>query len=260
MPLKNDYSDAAASLDVITADWLNAVAKLLEAHVAVDVTGSDDVTLLEAEYTARVVKLTGTLTGSIDVFVPAETRAYLVHNATSGAHTVTVKPSGANGIVVPQGTAMLLYCDGTDVLAGSPPVVPATGALPANYRTHVSVVAIENLAAGDDIAARAVFAAPAMGCTLSKTGIVPLGASAGIDNGNTAVLTLADGAANVIVSKTYNAGTQPPAANVYGDLGALNETHRVLTANEVVTLAVTQGPTADLPAFLLVIEWLAPAP
>lgn len=121
---------------------------------------------------------------------------------------------------------------------------------------RVTVINVENLAAGADFSARAEFAAPAEGAEISKIGIVPQGASAGIDDANTAVLAIADGAGNAIVTRTFNTGTQPPAANVYASLGALDATNKILTANEVVTLAATQGATADLPAFLLIVEWL----
>ncbi len=131
--------------------------------------------------------------------------------------------------------------------------------LATTAKTQVTVIAIEDLAAGADIAARAEFVAPAGGCTLTKIGIVPKGNSAGIDDGNTAVVAIADAAGNSIVSKTYNTGTQPPAANTYASLGNLSATHKILTANEVVTVAVTQGATANLPGFNLIFEWIPTA-
>lgn len=120
---------------------------------------------------------------------------------------------------------------------------------------RVTVISVEDLAADADIAARPIFAASADGNTLTKIGIVPQGASAGIDNDNTSVIAIKDGAGNTIVSKTYNTGTQPPASGAYASLGTLDVTHKVLTANEVVTLTVTNGTTADLPAFLVILEW-----
>lgn len=127
--------------------------------------------------------------------------------------------------------------------------------LSPNAKGFQAFIPVENLAAGADIAARAVFCAPQGGAVLRKWGILPQGSKTGIDDSNTAVLALADGAGNAISSKTYNTANQPPAANVYADLGTLSDTHKVLTANEVVTLAVTQGAAADLPAFVVVIEW-----
>jgi hypothetical protein len=128
-------------------------------------------------------------------------------------------------------------------------------ALVEESRHRVAYINIENLAAGADIAARAEFVAPTAGCELVKISIVPKAASADIDDSNTAVIAIADKATNAIVSKTYNTATQPPAAGVAATLGNLDSTHRVLTANEVVTVAVTQGTSADLPAFILVFEY-----
>lgn len=119
----------------------------------------------------------------------------------------------------------------------------------------LTAIQVENLAAGADIAARAEFASPASGCVLTRIGIVPQGASAGVNDANTAVIEVSDGAGNAIATQTYNTATQPPAANTYGSLGALVSPHHVLTANEVVRLAVTQGAAADLPAFVLLLEW-----
>lgn len=127
--------------------------------------------------------------------------------------------------------------------------------LSSAVKGRVAIIEIENLAAGVDFAARAEFAAPAGGATITKIGIVPKGSSAGVDDANTAVIAVADGAGNSIVSKTYNTAGQPPADKVYASLGALDATNKVLTANEVVTIAVTQGATADLPAFILILEY-----
>lgn len=122
--------------------------------------------------------------------------------------------------------------------------------------TVISVpILIEDLAAGADVAARACFMAPLPGCTLTNIGIIPQGASADIDDSNTAVIVVATAAGNAIVSKTYNTATQPPAANVHGTLGTLSSTYKVLTTHQVITVAITQGTTADLPAFILNLEY-----
>jgi hypothetical protein len=130
--------------------------------------------------------------------------------------------------------------------------------LSAAANTRVLVVAIEDLSAGADIAARTILYAPAgTDITLVSAGIIPLGSSAGVDDGNTAVIALADGDAAAIVTKTYNTGTQPPAAGTIGDLGALSGTYKVLSAGEKLTVAVTQGATANLPALYLQIVYTA---
>lgn len=117
------------------------------------------------------------------------------------------------------------------------------------YTRHIG---IEALAANEDIAARAEFY-NARACTLLSAGILLRGASAGIDAGNTCVVALADAAANAIVSKTY--GATAPTANALNDLGTLSATHKVLTAGEIVTLAITNGTTAATPALDLILTY-----
>lgn len=138
----------------------------------------------------------------------------------------------------------------TTFLAELPDPIPASAIVPM-----VEMIQIENLAAGADIAARPEWVAPQRGADLLRAGIVLKGSAAGVDAGNTAVIALADGAGNAIVSKTYDDDPAPPASGTYDNLGTLHATHRRMTGNEVLTVAVTQGATADLPAFVVVLEW-----
>lgn len=119
--------------------------------------------------------------------------------------------------------------------------------------SDVAHVAVEDLGAGADIAARPLWVAPAA-CELVSIGILTAGAPAGVDDANTAVVAIADDAANAIVTKTYNTANQPPTAD-FASLGALDATHKVLAAGEHITLAVTNGATANLPAFEVVIVY-----
>lgn len=117
-----------------------------------------------------------------------------------------------------------------------------------NYR-------IEDLGAGVDIAARAIFQAPTgLDIDIISAGIIPEGSSAGVDDSNTAVIALTDGT-NTLVTKTYNTSAQPPAANALGDLGAISSTYKTLSAGEKLYVAVTQGATANLPALMLQVVY-----
>ena len=132
---------------------------------------------------------------------------------------------------------------------------PGALTLNAAHAEQTVIVRVEDLAAGADIATRPIFVHPPSPVTLVSVGILTEGAPAGVDNDNTAVLALADDAANAIVTKTYNTATQPPTAD-YEDLGALDGTHKVLTAGEHVTLSVTQGATANLPALSVILRYI----
>jgi len=119
--------------------------------------------------------------------------------------------------------------------------------------TQLMQIPVENLAADADIADRPIFVSPTA-VELVSIGILTQGAPAGVNDANTSVIMVEDDASNTIVSKTYNTGTQPPT-NDYADLGALNATHKVLNAGEHLLLNITNGATADLPAFLVIIEY-----
>lgn len=114
----------------------------------------------------------------------------------------------------------------------------------------------EDLSAGADVADRYILVIPSgVQWTISKASIVPEGSSAGVDDSNTAVIALKDDSGNTIVSKTYNTANQPPASGVQGNLGTLDSTYKVLSAGEKLGLSVTQGSTANLPGFLLQLEF-----
>jgi len=87
--------------------------------------------------------------------------------------------------------------------------------------------------------------------TLKKIGILVKGTPAGIDNSNTVVLTIKNGAAQTILTKTYNTGTQPPT-NDFEDLGTISIA--TVAANDKLTLTMVQGTTANMPGFSIILE------
>jgi len=131
------------------------------------------------------------------------------------------------------------------------------GALTLNaaHQEQAVLIPIAALGAGADLTATIQFAHP-RAVTLVSVGYLAAGTDFGtIDGGNTSVFAVTDGGGNAIVTKTYNAGTQP-VASALNDLGALDGTHKVLTAAETVSLAITNGATAKTPAGYLVIRYI----
>jgi hypothetical protein len=67
----------------------------------------------------QVIKLTGTITGAINVVIPDSVeKTYIIENATTGAYTVTVKTSSGSGVTwgtTDKGIKMV-YSNGTDVV------------------------------------------------------------------------------------------------------------------------------------------------
>lgn len=115
---------AAGENDTTWGTKLNTVIDLIEdmiaGEAAISVTTAN-VTLSTANSSADearcfAVKASGTLTGDRSVICPAATKFYLVYNGCSGAYDLTFKTSGGTGVVIPQGTRMLVWCDGTNVV------------------------------------------------------------------------------------------------------------------------------------------------
>ena len=95
--------------------------------------GAADYTLtalngVDDEARKAVLKITAALTANRNVICPAVSKLYFVHNATSGAYTVTLKTSAGTGIAIPQGNKTWLYCDGTNVVIAGDPAVAITNA------------------------------------------------------------------------------------------------------------------------------------
>lgn len=112
---------------------------------------------------------------------------------------------------------------------------------------------VENLAAGADIAARAVHAFEKDGWIVAARVVNQATAAAGIDDSNTCVITLATGAGTV-VAETFDSTTTFPAANTAQDLGSVSNVH--VAAGSVLTLAVTNGTTADPGPFVVEVDYI----
>lgn len=127
---------------------LNAVLDDLDAAtggmLSLSVAGSSNVTLTDDQALNAIIKLTGTLTGNIEVRCPARTSNYRVWNATSGAFTLTFKTAAGTGIVVDQGTKRDVFCDATNVEG----VIPETGLPLADGGTGATTAAAARTSLG----------------------------------------------------------------------------------------------------------------
>lgn len=124
---------------------------------------------------------------------------------------------------------------------------------PKRQGVKTVVHAVENLAAGADIAARAIHAFDSDGWIIGARVVNQATAAAGIDASNTCVVAVAINAGTV-ASLTFDATTTFPAANAVKDLGAVANTHAA--AGNVLTLAVTNGATADPGSFIVEIDYV----
>ncbi len=112
----------AAVGDQSTAIATTAFAYSLKSGVVtVPVGGNTNVTLTAAQYGVGIILLTGVLTGSIDVIVPAQGGTYVIANNTTGAYSLYLASAGGGSTaLVPSGQSVVAYCDSTNViLAGA---------------------------------------------------------------------------------------------------------------------------------------------
>ena len=140
------------------------IATLLEQAVAgignITVSGSSNYTLTSTngasdEARNAVLNITGTLTAAINVICPTASKTYIVKNGTTGGYAITLKTSAGTGISVPNGSTMLLYCDGANVVEGVTKVngtatnaTNLTGGLAGSIPYQTSAGVTSQLAAG----------------------------------------------------------------------------------------------------------------
>lgn len=69
------------------------------------------------DFRALFLSCTGTPGAASSLVVPAVQKLYVVKNSITGGYDLTVKIGSSTGTVVPNGKTMLLYANGTDVIA-----------------------------------------------------------------------------------------------------------------------------------------------
>ena len=111
------------------------------------------------------------------------------------------------------------------------------------------VYQVADLDAGADIAATGIYVVPAgKKLVLQSVNVIAQGSAAGIDATNTCVVAVKDGS-TAVAEKTFNNTVAFPGA---GAAAAITMAAAVtFTAGDVVTYAVTNGATANPPAFTL---------
>jgi hypothetical protein len=92
---------------------------------SINVAGTGDYTLSGTELNRISYEFTGILTGNRNVIVPTSVQQYWIVNSTSGAFDLTVKTAAGTGVIVPFQGSIILFCDGTDVVAAVG--LPASG-------------------------------------------------------------------------------------------------------------------------------------
>lgn len=105
----NDTSIATSAFVMAATDGL----------ATVNVAGGANVTLTTAQHGLAILALTGIVTANIDLIFPNASGQWVVANNSTGAFNITAKTAAGTGVVVPQGYAVVLYGDGTNIYAAS---------------------------------------------------------------------------------------------------------------------------------------------
>src|SRR5665213_360060 len=118
LPLQSTGANSGTWGVVVNTQILSLIDIELGGQLSLSVAGNSDVTLNAAQAEPLYQSYTGLLTGNINVvFGATEGRFYLVNNATTGAFTLTVKPSGGTGVVIPAAHTMLIFMNVTGTKA-----------------------------------------------------------------------------------------------------------------------------------------------
>lgn len=72
-------------------------------------------TLTGVQLNQAIYNFTGALTSNAIVVFPATIYEYTITNATTGAFTLTVQPTGGTGVTIPQNGSAIVYSNGTNM-------------------------------------------------------------------------------------------------------------------------------------------------
>lgn len=112
-------TEGGGGKEVLINEWLDQLSRVSAGYLALSVAGAIDVTLTDTvggQSSHAVFDFTGVLTASINVIYPAKSRLFVARNSTTGAFTLSLKTPAGTGVIIPQGSAVLCWCDGAEVV------------------------------------------------------------------------------------------------------------------------------------------------
>lgn len=120
-----------------------------------------------------------------------------------------------------------------------------------NGLTQMLTYQVEDLSAGSDFTARIIWS-PSVACYITAIKVLWYAATVGVDGSNTLVIDVANATQSVTIGTLSRTATN--TANTASSL-TLTEANQDVAASDVVTLAVTQGATANAGTFGIQIEY-----
>lgn len=159
--------------DVVNAGLTSLVEAAVAGRATVTHNDAANYTLTTANGAAdearnMFLNITGTLTAARNVVCPTQPKLYFIKNATTGGFSITLKTSGGTGISIPNGSSMVLACDGTDVVDA---FSYFSGNIGGNAANVTGTVAVANGGTGGTTQATALQGIGALAAdTQAKTG------------------------------------------------------------------------------------------
>lgn len=219
---------------ILNTNVFTIIDSNLGGRLSISVAGSSDVTATQAQAANLKHTLTGVLTGNISYILPNAGGFFSVKNSTTGSFSVTVKPLGGTGIVVPQGSTMLLFMN------------PDTGAAEQLFDTLSSGINVYDsnflLKNNSDPTKIAKFDASGITTATTRTYTLPDVSATLAHTGSAAQVFSGNITAPVFIPSSSSApsnGIYLPAANTLGF--AVNSAAEVQLTSAAFSPAVSDG-------------------
>lgn len=94
------------------------------------------------EARAAVIIVTGTNTAIRDVIAPLVPKVYIIKNSTSGGFDINIRASSGAAVTIYNGTASIVYCDGTNFYSANPGVSTFNSRAGAVTLTSADILAV----------------------------------------------------------------------------------------------------------------------
>lgn len=200
-----------------------------------------------------VINLTGALTASRNVIVPAVEKLYVIKNSTTGGYSIVVKTSGGAGVTVLNSQSRFVYCDGTDVLDALSLGTIATQSASNVAITAGTITGLTSLTLASGVASPATNDAAALGTTSLMWSDLFL-ASGGVINWNNGDVTITHSSNTLAFAGAASGYTfDAPINKVTITAPATGATltladGKTLTVSNTLTLAGTDSTTMTFPS------------
>lgn len=227
-------------------------------YVAINLTGqTSPYSLAGANLNRITYNFGGVLTGNMVIRVPDTVQQYWVANNTTGPYTLTIANSFGTGVIVPQGSRTILYCDGVDVYNAetggvSLPIqvsqggTGATTALNALVNLGGTATGTAVFTSGSQSAARVAINAAQLGANSDITSLSGLTTPLSIAQGGTGATTLT----GVVIGNGTSAFTTvtAPSGTIVGTTDTQNLTNKTLTTGNTLDAGTAVSDTGTIGA------------